>query len=62
MNLLKTKIQGPALIKTNIFNDNRGFLKETFRNSLFGDMKFPFDLMSYSNNEISSKINYSILW
>jgi len=52
MNLLKTKIQGPALIKTNIFNDNRGFLKETFRNSLFGDMKFPFDLMSYSKKNV----------
>ena len=33
MKLIKTKINGPKLIKTKIFSDSRGFLKETFRNN-----------------------------
>ena len=41
MKLLKTKIKGPCLIKTKIFTDKRGFLKETFRNNLIKGINFP---------------------
>ena len=51
MKLTKTKIAGPKLIKSNIFYDNRGYLRETFRNSLFKN-KFPFDVMSFSKKNV----------
>ena len=35
MIIKKTKIPGPLLIKTKIYRDKRGFLKETFRNNFF---------------------------
>jgi dTDP-4-dehydrorhamnose 3,5-epimerase-like enzyme len=48
MKLLKTKIPGPLFIKSTIFRDKRGYLRETFRNNLFNKIKFPFDVMSFS--------------
>ena len=35
MRIIKTKIDGPLLIETKIYKDNRGHLKETFRNNFF---------------------------
>ena len=52
MKLINTKIPGPLIIKTKIYNDKRGFLKETFRNNLFRNIKFPFDIMSSSNKKV----------
>jgi dTDP-4-dehydrorhamnose 3,5-epimerase len=52
MKLIKTKIPGPLIIKTKIYNDKRGFLKETFRNNLFKNIKFPFDIMSSSKKKV----------
>ena len=52
MKLIKTKIPGPLIIKTKIYYDKRGFLKETFRNNLFKNIKFPFDIMSSSNKKV----------
>ena len=52
MKLIKTKIPGPLIIKTKIYNDKRGFLKETFRNNLFRNIKFPFDIMSSSKKKV----------
>lgn len=52
MKLLKTKIPGPLLIKSQIFKDDRGYLRETFRNNLFKNIKFPFDVMSFSKKNI----------
>mgnify|MGYP001429000072 FL=1 len=52
MKLLKTKINGPLIIKSTIFNDKRGYLKETFRNYLFKNLRFPFDVMSYSKKNV----------
>ena len=52
MKLIKTKINGPKLIKTEIFNDNRGFLRETFRKNIVGNIEFPFDVMSYSKKNV----------
>ena len=52
MKLSKTKIEGPLLIKSQIFNDNRGYLRETFRSNILGNMKFPFDVMSFSKKKV----------
>ena len=52
MKLIKTKfINGPKVLKTKIFNDNRGFLKETFQNKVI-NKKFPFDIMSFSKKNV----------
>ena len=52
MKLLKIKINGPKIIKSKIFKDKRGFLRETFRNNLFKEKNFPFDVMSYSKKNV----------
>ena len=52
MKLIKTKIEGPKIIKSKIFQDNRGYLKETVRNNLFKNLNFPFDVMSYSKKNV----------
>ena len=52
MKLLKTKLAGPLIIKSKIYKDNRGFVKETFRNTFFKRMTFPFDLMSFSRKNV----------
>ena len=52
MKLLKTKIPGPLFIKSQIFKDKRGYLRETFRNNLFNNIKFPFDVMSFSKKNV----------
>ena len=52
MKLIKTKISGPLIIKTKIYKDKRGFLKETFRNNFFKNIKFPFDIMSFSTKKV----------
>ena len=53
MKLLNTKINGPKLIKSKIFKDNRGYLRETFRNNLIKNQLFPFDVMSFSKKKCS---------
>ena len=52
MKLLKTKIPGPLFIKSPIFRDNRGYLRETFKNNLLNKTKFPFDVMSFSKKDV----------
>ena len=52
MKLIKTKIPGPLLIKSNIYKDSRGYLRETFRNNLLNSIKFPFDVMSFSKKNV----------
>ena len=52
MKLIKTKIQGPLKIKSNIYQDKRGYLRETFRNNLIKNKKFPFDVMSFSKKNV----------
>ncbi len=48
MKLLKTKIKDLQIIKTKIFKDRRGFLKEVFRENLIKNKKFIFNIMSFS--------------
>ena len=52
MKLLKTNISGPLLIKSKIFSDRRGYLRETFKNNLFKNINFPFDVMSFSKKKV----------
>ena len=52
MKILNSKISGPKIIKSRIFRDNRGFLRETFNNKFFKNLKFPFDVMSYSKKNV----------
>lgn len=52
MKLLKTKIKGPKIIRSMVFKDRRGYLRETFRNYLFKNEKFPFDVMSFSKKKV----------
>ena len=49
MKLIKTKIKNLVLLKTTVYKDKRGFLKETFRKKIL-NKNFPFDVMSYSKN------------
>jgi len=52
MKLLKTKIDGPKIIKTKIFKDNRGFFKEVYQKKIISNLDFPFDIMSYSTKNV----------
>ena len=47
MKLLKTKIKGLKIIKSKVFKDKRGFLRETYRKKLLNKIDFPFDVMSF---------------
>ena len=51
MKLINTKIKGLKIVKTNIFNDKRGFLKETFNKKVL-NRNFIFDIMSYSKKNV----------
>jgi len=52
MKIIKTRIPGPLIIKSIIFKDKRGYLRETFRNNLFNNKRFPFDVMSFSKKNV----------
>ena len=52
MKLLKTKIQGPMIIKTKIFKDSRGYIKETYRKNILNKKNFPFDVISISKRNV----------
>ena len=52
MKIINTKINGLKIIKTNIYKDKRGFLKEVFRKSILNNKDFPFDIMSYSKKNV----------
>ena len=47
MRLLKTKIKGLLIVKTNIYKDNRGFFKEIEKFEIL-KKKFIFDCLSFS--------------
>jgi len=60
MKLLNTKIKGPKIIKTTIFKDQRGFLKETYRKNILKNIKFPFDVMSFSKKNVLRGLHLQI--
>ena len=51
MKLIKTKIPDLLILKSKVFADKRGFLKETFRKDIL-NRTFPFDIMSYSKKNV----------
>ena len=52
MELLNTEINGPKIIKSKIFKDSRGFLKEVYKKKIIPKIDFPFDVMSYSKKNV----------
>jgi dTDP-4-dehydrorhamnose 3,5-epimerase len=48
MKLLKTKINGPMILKSKIYIDRRGYFKEVYRKNILKNLDFPFDIMSFS--------------
>ena len=51
MKLENVKINGLKLIKSKIYKDKRGFLREVYKNKILKD-KFIFDVMSYSKKNV----------
>tara|TARA_B100000900_G_scaffold222373_1_gene188762 strand:- start:402 stop:923 length:522 start_codon:yes stop_codon:yes gene_type:complete len=58
MKLVKTKIKGLKLIKSPVFKDSRGFLRETYRKNIIGNLNFPFDIMSYSKKNVLRGLHF----
>ena len=58
MKLIKTKIKGLKLIKSTVFKDRRGFLRETYRKNVIGNLSFPFDIMSYSKKNVLRGLHF----
>ena len=52
MKLLNTKFDGPKIIKTTIHKDTRGFFKEVYQKKIINNLDFPFDIMSYSKENV----------
>ena len=52
MKLLKTKISGLKLVKTNIYKDKRGLLKEIYRKEILKKDNFILDIMSTSKKNV----------
>ena len=51
MRLIKTKIKGLLLLKSKVYSDKRGYLKETYSKKIL-KKDFPFDIMSYSKKNV----------
>ena len=60
MKLIKTSIPGPLIVKTNIYKDKRGFLKETYQKRIFKNKDFPFDIMSSSRKNVLRGLHLQI--
>ena len=52
MKLINTKIKSLKIIKTNIYKDKRGFLKEVFKKKILNNKDFPFLVMSFSKKNV----------
>ena len=52
MKLINTKISKLKIIKSKNYNDNRGFLRETFRKNILKNQDFPFDMVSLSKKNV----------
>ncbi len=60
MKLINTKIEGLKLIKSKIFYDKRGYLRETFRKDILKNQDFPFDVMSFSKKKVLRGLHIQI--
>jgi dTDP-4-dehydrorhamnose 3,5-epimerase len=52
MKLINTKIKDLKIIKSKVFNDERGFLRETYKKKLIKNKDFPFDIVSFSKKNV----------
>ena len=59
MKLVDTKIKGLKIIKSNVFKDTRGFLRETYQKRIVSKKEFPFDVMSSSKKKCFKRITFS---
>ena len=61
MKLINTKIKdGPKIIQSTIYKDKRGFLKETYKDTIFRKKIFPFDVMSSSKKNVLRGLHLQI--
>lgn len=58
MKILKTKIKDLKIIKSNIYNDNRGFLREIYKKKVVGKTSFPFDIITYSKKNVLRGLHF----
>ena len=58
MKLLNTRINGLKIIKSQVYKDKRGFLRETFRRNIVKNIDFPFDIMSYSKKNVLRGLHF----
>ena len=57
MKIIKTKIKDLLILKSQIFKDNRGSLKETFRKNVL-NKDFPFDIVSLSKKNVIRGLHF----
>jgi len=57
MKIIKTKIKDLLILKSKIYKDRRGFLKETFRKNVL-KKNFPFDIMSISKKNVIRGLHF----
>jgi len=60
MKLLNTKINGPKILKTKIFKDKRGYLKEIYKKNILTKVNFVFDVMSCSKKNVLRGLHIQI--
>ena len=58
MKIIYTKIKGLKIIKSPVFKDRRGFLRETYRKKIVGNDNFPFDVMSFSKKNVLRGLHF----
>ncbi len=58
MKLINTKIKGLKIIKSKVFRDKRGFLRETYQKKILGKNDFPFDVMSFSKKNVLRGLHF----
>jgi dTDP-4-dehydrorhamnose 3,5-epimerase len=57
MKIVKTKIPDLVILKSHVFKDKRGFLRETFRKDIL-NRNFPFDIMSFSKKNVLRGLHF----
>ena len=57
MKIIKTKIKDLLILKSQIYRDRRGFLKETFRKNVL-KKNFPFDIISLSKKNVIRGLHF----
>jgi len=60
MKLINTKIKDLKIIKTQIYKDKRGYLKEVYQNRLIKKINFVFDVMSFSKKNVLRGLHIQI--